>query len=152
MVINLYIRTESPETEWTCQLVVSYLPIVLFLFLRKFDFQFGQVEIVAACLIEHYPRKLSRFRELVVLVLCVLLFLMGLSCVTNVSWQNGDRRDCNAIQPVLLREKNKIGGPGQRSLEVPRPRSEVGRFTFKHRAAFTWNLLVNHGKNSNLLS
>jgi len=47
------------------------------------DSQFGQVEIVAACLIEHYPQKLSRFRELVVLVLCVLLFLMGLSCVTN---------------------------------------------------------------------
>ena len=67
------------------QLVVPYSPVVLFLCLLKFDFQFGQVEIVAACLIEHYPHKLSRFRELVVLVFCVLLFVMGLSCVTNVS-------------------------------------------------------------------
>ena len=48
-------------------------------------FQFGQVEIVAACLIEHYPRTLTRFRELVVLVLCIILFLLGLSCVTHVS-------------------------------------------------------------------
>ncbi|KAJ7375373.1 hypothetical protein OS493_002129 [Desmophyllum pertusum] len=59
---------------------------VLFFFMLimlGLDSQFGQVEIVAACLIEHYPRQLSRYRELVVLVICVLLFLMGLSCVTN---------------------------------------------------------------------
>ena len=84
---NLFVYvTEQPEKQYTCQLVLSYLSFVLFLCLLKFDFQFGQVEIVAACLIEHYPHKLSRFRELVVLVLCILLFLMGLSCVTNVSY------------------------------------------------------------------
>ncbi|KAL9967788.1 hypothetical protein ACROYT_G026081 [Oculina patagonica] len=55
----------------------------LMLIMLGLDSQFGQVEIVAACLIEHYPQKLNRFRELVVLVLCVLLFLMGFSCVTN---------------------------------------------------------------------
>ena len=56
-----------------------------FVFLYFF-FQFGQVEIVAACIIEHYPRTLSRYRELVVLVICVILFLLGLSCVTEVSY------------------------------------------------------------------
>ena len=34
---------------------------------------------------ERYPQKLNRFRELVVLVLCVMLFLMRLACVKNVS-------------------------------------------------------------------
>ncbi|KAM7447968.1 hypothetical protein ABFA07_003876 [Porites harrisoni] len=59
---------------------------VLFFFMLimlGLDSQFGQVEIVAACIIEHYPRKLSRYRELVVLVICVILFLLGLSCVTE---------------------------------------------------------------------
>ena len=32
------------------------------------------------------------------------------------------------------------------NLEVPRPRSEIGRSSFKHRAALAWNLLPHHVK------
>ena len=32
------------------------------------------------------------------------------------------------------------------NLEVPRPRSEFGRSSFKHRAALAWNLLPKHVK------
>lgn len=47
------------------------------------DSQFGQVEVVAAALIEQYPQRLQRYRELVVLGLCFVMFIMGLSCVTQ---------------------------------------------------------------------
>ena len=32
------------------------------------------------------------------------------------------------------------------NLEVPRSRSEIGRSSFKHRAALAWNLLPHHAK------
>ena len=41
--------------------------------------------MLAACVIEQFPRFLSRFREMVVLLICAILFALGLSCVTHVS-------------------------------------------------------------------
>ena len=46
--------------------------------------QFGQVEVVVAAIIEQYPDRLRRYRELVVLAVCVTMFLVGLSCITQV--------------------------------------------------------------------
>ena len=34
------------------------------------------------------------------------------------------------------------------NIEVPRPRTEIGRSSFKHRAALCWKLLPNSFKNS----
>ena len=47
-------------------------------------FQFGQVEVIAAAIVEEYPKQLTRYKELVVLVVCLVLFLLGVSCVTQV--------------------------------------------------------------------
>ena len=47
--------------------------------------KFGQVEVVSATIMEHIP-SLKKRKELVVLVVCLSLFLMGLSCVSYVSF------------------------------------------------------------------
>eukprot|EP00112_Aurelia_sp_Birch-Aquarium-sp1_P018184 Seg4302.1 transcript_id=Seg4302.1/GoldUCD/mRNA.D3Y31 product="Sodium-dependent dopamine transporter" protein_id=Seg4302.1/GoldUCD/D3Y31 len=47
------------------------------------DSQFGQVELVCACIMEEYPRKLKKHKELVVLAICTLMFLIGLPCITQ---------------------------------------------------------------------
>ena len=46
--------------------------------------QFGQVEVVSATILEHFP-DLKKRKELVVLAVCLSLFLLGLSCVSYVS-------------------------------------------------------------------
>ncbi|XP_032237151.1 sodium- and chloride-dependent GABA transporter 1 isoform X2 [Nematostella vectensis] len=70
---------------------ISQLPfpqiwaVIFFLMLIALglDSQFGQVEVVAAALIEQWPRQLHKHRELVVLVICFVMFLLGLSCVSK---------------------------------------------------------------------
>eukprot|EP00794_Sanderia_malayensis_P019884 gene19884-21825_t len=47
------------------------------------DSQFGQVELVCACIIEKYPKKLAKYKELVVLAVCSVMFLLGITCVTE---------------------------------------------------------------------
>ncbi|XP_048586051.1 sodium- and chloride-dependent GABA transporter 1 isoform X2 [Nematostella vectensis] len=47
------------------------------------DSQFGQVEVIAQAMIEQWPQRLKRHRELVNLVICFVLFLLGLSCVSK---------------------------------------------------------------------
>lgn len=47
--------------------------------------KFGQVEVVAAAIIEEYPNYLHHYRELVVLIICTIMFVLGLPCVTQVS-------------------------------------------------------------------
>lgn len=49
-----------------------------------FTQQFGQVEAVVAALIEEY--NLHRYREVVVLAVCLVMFVLGLSCVTQVMY------------------------------------------------------------------
>ncbi|XP_078350539.1 sodium- and chloride-dependent GABA transporter 1-like isoform X1 [Oculina patagonica] len=47
------------------------------------DSQFGQVEVVAAAILAQYPGHLHRYREAVVLAVCLVMFVLGLSCVTQ---------------------------------------------------------------------
>eukprot|EP00795_Rhopilema_esculentum_P002743 gene2743-962_t len=47
------------------------------------DSQFGQVELVCACIIEAYPKKLRQYKELIALAACAFMFLLGLSCVSQ---------------------------------------------------------------------
>lgn len=47
-------------------------------------YQFGQVEVVAAAIIDQYPEMLHRYREAVVLAVCLVMFVLGLPCVTQV--------------------------------------------------------------------
>ncbi|XP_058962915.2 sodium- and chloride-dependent GABA transporter 1-like [Pocillopora verrucosa] len=47
------------------------------------DSQFGQVEVVAAAIIDQYPEILHRYREVVVLAVCLIMFVLGLPCVTQ---------------------------------------------------------------------
>ena len=49
--------------------------------------QFGQVELVCACIIEQFPKQLSKRKEVVVLITCGIMMLLGLSCVTEVRLQ-----------------------------------------------------------------
>lgn len=68
------------------QLPIPHLWSVLFfvmLITLGLDSQFGKVEMLAACVIEQFPRFFSRFREMVVLLICAILFALGLSCVTH---------------------------------------------------------------------
>ena len=62
----------------------------------------------------------------------------------------------NSIEPLSdLRVKAETTYNFRKPLnvEVQRPRTEVGRSSFKHRAALSWNLLPNDSKNcSNLAS
>ena len=44
--------------------------------------QFGQVEVVAAAIIDQY--ELQRYREAIVLAVCFVMFALGLTCVTQV--------------------------------------------------------------------
>ena len=47
-------------------------------------YQFGQVEVVAAAIIDQYPEILHRYRVAVVLAVCLIMFVLGLPCVTQV--------------------------------------------------------------------
>ncbi|XP_020618169.1 sodium- and chloride-dependent GABA transporter 1-like [Orbicella faveolata] len=59
--------------------------VVFFLMLITLglDSQFGQVEVVAAAIIDLYPEHLQRYREAVVLAVCLVMFVLGLPCVTQ---------------------------------------------------------------------
>ncbi|KAL9952411.1 hypothetical protein ACROYT_G039661 [Oculina patagonica] len=57
------------------QLVKDYRPAI--------EQMFGQVEVVAAAILAQYPGHLHRYREAVVLAVCLVMFVLGLSCVTQ---------------------------------------------------------------------
>lgn len=68
------------------QLPVPQVWAVLFMFMLimlGLDTQFGRVEVLASCIIQQHSSALSRFRELVVLLICVVLLAVGLLCVTH---------------------------------------------------------------------
>lgn len=48
------------------------------------------MEVVAAAIIEQYPGHLHRCREAVVLAVCLVMFVLGLSCVTQVRVSSRD--------------------------------------------------------------
>ena len=54
---------------------------------------------------------------------------------------------------ITIKAKTNYILRNSQNLEVPRPRSEIGSSSFKHRAALVWNLLPHHVKEySNLTS
>ncbi|KAK3745509.1 hypothetical protein QZH41_009919, partial [Actinostola sp. cb2023] len=67
--------------------VISIIIIVVIIYMETILdsewLHFGQVEVVAGAIIDHFPRHLHRYRELVALVICAVMYLIGLSCVTQ---------------------------------------------------------------------
>ncbi|CAH3193820.1 unnamed protein product [Porites evermanni] len=61
----------------------QFWSVVFFLMLITLglDSQFGQVEVVAAAIIDQY--ELQRYREAIVLAVCFVMFALGLTCVTQ---------------------------------------------------------------------
>ncbi|XP_046849414.1 sodium- and chloride-dependent GABA transporter 1-like isoform X2 [Xenia sp. Carnegie-2017] len=70
---------------------LSKLPIpqfwsVIFFFMLitlGLDSQFGQVEVICSAIIEKYPQKLHRYKEIIVFTVCFVEFLLGISCITQ---------------------------------------------------------------------
>ena len=48
----------------------------------------------------------------------------------------------------MVNSKSSCNFEKSANIEVPRPRTEIGRSSFMHRAALFWNLLPNSFKNS----
>lgn len=46
--------------------------------------KFGQVEVLCGVIIDKYPKKLRPHKELVVFAVCLILFLLGICCITQV--------------------------------------------------------------------
>ena len=44
------------------------------------------MEVLCGVIIEKYPKKLRPYKELVVLAVCFVLFLLGIACVTQVDY------------------------------------------------------------------
>lgn len=72
-----------------------------------------------------------------------LYYVKRLLVLTYQSYHSLNTEELN-----ILISKAKISYSLRNSLnsEVPRPRSEIGRCSFKHRAALAWNLLPHHVK------
>lgn len=73
--------------EAILQLPASPLWAIMFflmLFTLGLDSQFTTLETLATAIIDSYPRQLRNRRWQIVLILSVLLFFLGFSCVTKV--------------------------------------------------------------------
>ena len=56
------------------------------------------------------------------------------------------------LRNLIVKPETKYNFRKTANIEVPRTRTEIGRSSFKHRAALCWNLLPNSFKNSTSLS
>ena len=52
------------------------------------------------------------------------------------------------LRDLIVQSKSNYNFRKSANIEVSRPRTEIGRSSFKHRAALCWNLLPNSLKNS----
>ena len=50
------------------------------------------------------------------------------------------------LRDLIVKSKSNHNFRNSANIEVPRPRTEIGRSSFKHRAALCWNLLPNSSK------
>uniref|UniRef100_A0A4W4GMY1 Solute carrier family 6 member 14 n=1 Tax=Electrophorus electricus TaxID=8005 RepID=A0A4W4GMY1_ELEEL len=69
------------------KLPISPLWSILFFFMLitlGLDSQFAGIEVITTCLQDAYPAMLKSKRGLITVVICVVLFLLGLPCVTGV--------------------------------------------------------------------
>ena len=58
--------------------------------------------------------------------------------MTYQSYHGSNTEELNIL---ISKEKPNYSLRNSLNIEVPRPRSEIGRSSFKHRAALVWNLL-----------
>ena len=63
--------------------------------------------------------------------------------MTYQSYHGSDTEELNIL---ISKAKPKYSLRSSLNIEVPRPRSEIGRSSYKHRAALAWNLLPHHVK------
>ena len=72
-----------------------------------------------------------------------LYYVKRLLVLTYQSYHSLNTEELNIL---ILKAKTSYSLKNSLNLEVPRPRSEIGRSSFKHRAALAWNLLPHHVK------
>uniref|UniRef100_A0A8B9JL20 Transporter n=1 Tax=Astyanax mexicanus TaxID=7994 RepID=A0A8B9JL20_ASTMX len=75
------------------KLPISPLWSILFFFMLitlGLDSQFAGIEVITTCLQDAYPKFLKSKRGLITVIICVVLFLLGLPCVTGagIYWVN----------------------------------------------------------------
>ena len=94
--------------EAIAQLPVSPLWAVLFflmLFTLGLDSQFTILETVSTAIIDSYPRQLRNRRWQLMLFLAVILFMLGLVCVTDVSLACFQMITNVIFNPLILNQK-----------------------------------------------
>ena len=72
-----------------------------------------------------------------------LYYVKILLVLTYQSYHSLNTEDLNIL---ISKAKVNYSLRNSLNLEVPRPRSEIGRSSFKRRAALAWNLLPRHVK------
>ena len=72
-----------------------------------------------------------------------LYYIKKLLVLTYQSYHSLNTEDLNIL---ISKAKTNYSLRNSLNLEVPRPRSEIGRSSFKHRAVLGWNLLLHHVK------
>lgn len=72
-----------------------------------------------------------------------LYYVKRLLVLTYQSYHSLNTEELNIL---ISKAKTNYSLRNSLNLEVPRPRSEIGRSSFKHRAALAWNLLPHHVK------
>ena len=72
-----------------------------------------------------------------------VLRLLCLVCILNVFESQLD-----PLRELIVKSKSNCNFRKSANIEVPRPGTEIGRSSFKHRAALRLNLLPNSFKNS----
>ena len=72
-----------------------------------------------------------------------LYYVKRLLVLTYRSYHSLNTEDLNTL---ISKAKTNYSLRNSLNIEVPRPRSEFGRSSFKHRAALAWNLLPHHVK------
>uniref|UniRef100_A0A3B4YXJ5 Transporter n=1 Tax=Stegastes partitus TaxID=144197 RepID=A0A3B4YXJ5_9TELE len=68
------------------KLPISPLWSILFFFMLLtvgLDSQFAAIEVITTCLLDAFPKTLKSKRAIVTILMCVIVFLLGLPCVTR---------------------------------------------------------------------
>ena len=73
-----------------------------------------------------------------------LYYVKRLLVVTYQSYHGSNTEELNIL---LSKAKPNYSLRNSLNIEVPRPRFEIGRSSFKHGATLAWNLLPHHVKN-----
>ena len=80
----------------------------------------------------------------------IISFYIKTQLVISFNIYNGTTID--PLRNLIVKPDTKYNFRKTANIEVSRPRTEISRSSFKHRAALCWNLLPNSFKNSTSLS